>query len=62
MIDTCNLYYQGSSQGGILGGALTAMDPDFTALADVPAMNYSVLLPRSVDYDPSLLPPPPLQR
>jgi len=51
-IDTTELYYQGSSQGGIMGGALTAVDPDFTrAVLNVPAMNYSVLLPRSVDYD-----------
>jgi hypothetical protein len=51
-IDTSNLYYQGSSQGGIMGGALTAVDADFTrAVLNVPAMNYSVLLPRSVDYD-----------
>jgi hypothetical protein len=52
VIDVSNLYYQGSSQGGIMGGALTAVDPDFTrAVLNVPAMNYSVLLPRSVDYD-----------
>jgi hypothetical protein len=52
VIDTSELYYQGSSQGGIMGGALTAVDPDFTrAVLNVPAMNYSVLLPRSVDYD-----------
>jgi hypothetical protein len=52
VIDDTELYYQGSSQGGIMGGALTAVDPDFTrAVLNVPAMNYSVLLPRSVDYD-----------
>jgi hypothetical protein len=52
VIDTSELYYQGSSQGGIMGGALTAVDADFTrAVLNVPAMNYSVLLPRSVDYD-----------
>jgi hypothetical protein len=52
VIDDTDLYYQGSSQGGIMGGALTAVDPDFTrAVLNVPAMNYSVLLPRSVDYD-----------
>ncbi len=52
VIDTSNLYYQGSSQGGIMGGALTAVDSDFTrSVLNVPAMNYSVLLPRSVDYD-----------
>jgi hypothetical protein len=52
VIDPTELYYQGSSQGGIMGGALTAVDADFTrAVLNVPAMNYSVLLPRSVDYD-----------
>ena len=51
-IDESNLYYQGISQGGILGGALTAVSPDFTrAYLGVPAMNYSVLLPRSIDFD-----------
>ena len=51
-IDPSNLYYSGISQGGILGGALTAVSPDFTrASLGVPAMTYSVLLPRSVDFD-----------
>ena len=36
-----------------MGGALTAVSPDFTrASLGVPAMNYSVLLPRSVDFLP----------
>jgi hypothetical protein len=53
VIDTSRLYYNGNSQGGIMGGALTAVAPDFTrASLGVPAMNYSVLLPRSVDFDP----------
>ena len=30
VIDTSKLYYNGNSQGGILGGALTAVAPDFT--------------------------------
>ncbi|MGH2961996.1 MAG: hypothetical protein ACRDL3_07370, partial [Solirubrobacterales bacterium] len=30
VIDTSRLYYEGNSQGGILGGALTAVAPDFT--------------------------------
>jgi hypothetical protein len=48
-----HLFYNGNSQGGIMGGALTAVSPDFTrASLGVPAMNYSVLLPRSVDFDP----------
>jgi hypothetical protein len=52
VLDTSHLYYNGNSQGGIMGGALTAVSPDFTrASLGVPAMNYSVLLPRSVDFD-----------
>jgi hypothetical protein len=52
-LDTSALFYNGNSQGGIMGGALTALSPDFTrASLGVPAMNYSVLLPRSVDFDP----------
>jgi hypothetical protein len=51
-IDRGELYYVGASQGAIFGGALTAVAPDFTRAAlNVGAMNYSVLLPRSVDYD-----------
>lgn len=41
-------FYRGNSQGGIMGGALTALAPDFdrTSLG-VTGMNYSVLLTRS---------------
>src|SRR5438128_1137957 len=54
VLNTQHLYYNGNSQGGIMGGALTAVSPDFTrASLGVPAMNYSVLLPRSVDFDQS---------
>lgn len=60
-IDGSELYYDGNSQGGIMGGALTAIATDFRrAVLGVPAMNYSTLLQRSVDwetyrliYDPS---------
>jgi len=53
VLNTQHLYYNGNSQGGIMGGALTAVSPDFTrAELGVPAMNYSVLLPRSVDFAP----------
>src|SRR3954454_25009894 len=46
------LYYDGGSQGGIMGGGLTAVAPDFTRAAlGVPGMNYSILLQRSVDFD-----------
>ena len=53
LIDTRKLYYSGGSQGGIAGGALTAVAPDFTrSVLIVPGMNYSLLLTRSVDFDP----------
>ena len=53
MLDTSHVYYMGASQGGIMGGALTAISPDATQSALlVGAMNYSILLPRSVDYAP----------
>jgi hypothetical protein len=51
-IDTTNhdLYYEGISQGAIMGGALTALSPDFTqSVLDVTGMNYSTLLSRSTD-------------
>ena len=45
------VYFNGNSQGGILGGAVTATSTDFTrAVLGVPAVNYSTLLNRSVDY------------
>jgi len=51
VIDTSELYYDGGSQGAIFGGALTAMDPDFTrSEIDVAGMNYSMLLTRSSDF------------
>ncbi len=47
-----HLFYDGNSQGGIEGGAITAVSPDFTrAVLGVPGMNYSTLLPRSSDWD-----------
>ena len=53
VIDTDELFYDGNSQGGILGGSLTAVAPDFRrAVLGVPGMNYSTLLPRSVDFEP----------
>jgi hypothetical protein len=52
VIDNSHLYYEGISQGAIMGGALTALSPDFTrSVLDVTAMNYSNLLRRSVDFD-----------
>jgi hypothetical protein len=51
-IDPSRLYYDGGSQGGIMGGSLAAVAPDLTRAAlGVPAMNYSILLQRSVDFD-----------
>jgi len=51
-IDASRLYYNGGSQGGIMGGSLTAVAPDFTrAHLGVPGMNYSTLLQRSTDFD-----------
>ena len=50
---TQRLYFDGNSQGGISGGALTAVAPDFDrAVLGVPGMNYSTLLTRSVDFAP----------
>ena len=47
------LFYDGNSQGGIEGGALTAVAPDFDrAVLGVPGMDYATLLQRSVDFDP----------
>ncbi|MFG2053307.1 hypothetical protein ACGFI9_04665 [Micromonospora sp. NPDC048930] len=47
------LHYDGNSQGGINGGALTAVAQDWTrSVLGVPGMNYSTLLQRSVDFAP----------
>ena len=52
LIDTSHLDYDGNSQGGIMGMALAALSPDIErAVLGVPGMNYSLLLPRSVDFD-----------
>jgi hypothetical protein len=49
---TANAYYDGNSQGGIMGGITTAVAPDFTrAVLGVPGMNYGgMLLQRSSDF------------
>jgi hypothetical protein len=53
LIDTRRLFYYGNSQGGIAGGALTALEPDLDrSVLYVGAMNYSLLVTRSVDFDP----------
>jgi hypothetical protein len=52
VIDPRVLFYDGNSQGGIMGGAVTAVAQDWThAALGVPAMNYSTLLQRSTDWD-----------
>jgi hypothetical protein len=52
IVTSNELFYDSNSQGGIQGGALTAVAPDFQrAVLGVPGINYSVLLPRSRDWD-----------
>ncbi|HWH43909.1 MAG TPA: hypothetical protein VNT32_04205, partial [Thermoleophilaceae bacterium] len=51
VLDTSRLFYDGNSQGGIIGGALTAVAVDHErAVLGVPGMNYSTLLQRSSDF------------
>jgi len=52
VIDTSSpVYYDGNSQGGIMGGAVAALMVDGTrATLGVPGMNYSTLLQRSTDF------------
>lgn len=46
-------FWDGNSQGAILGGAVTAVAQDWTkAVLGVGGMGYSTLLSRSVDFDP----------
>jgi hypothetical protein len=46
------LAYDGNSQGGIAGGALTALAQDFTnSVLGVPGMNYSTLLDRALPFE-----------
>src|SRR3954451_3014970 len=59
LLDTRRLFYDGNSQGGIIGGALTAVAPDFNrATLGVPGMNYSPLLTRSSDFGTGRPPDP----
>lgn len=52
LLDRTQLYYDGNSQGAILGGALMAIGQDFTrGVLGEAGMNYSFLLQRSVDFD-----------
>jgi hypothetical protein len=51
VFDRRELFYDGNSQGGIFGGAVTALAVDWQrAVLGVPAMNFSTLLPRSSDF------------
>ena len=52
-LDPAGVAYYGNSQGGIAGGALTAIEPDVTrSVLYVPGMNYGgLLLTRSVDFE-----------
>ena len=44
--------FLGSSQGGILGGAASAVSSEWSrAVLGVPGLNYSLLLTRSIDWD-----------
>jgi hypothetical protein len=53
LIDTSALFYDGNSQGAVVGGAYVAVDPKVEAgVLGVAGMNYSTLLERSVDFDP----------
>lgn len=52
VFDNSNVYYDGNSQGGILGGALMGIAQDVTrGVLGVPGMAYSFLLRRSIDFD-----------
>ncbi|MCU1371475.1 MAG: hypothetical protein JWO77_2669 [Ilumatobacteraceae bacterium] len=53
LVDTSALFYDGNSQGAVVGGAYVAVDPKVEAgVLGVAGMNYSTLLERSVDFDP----------
>ncbi|MFP5218981.1 MAG: hypothetical protein ACLGIG_04490 [Actinomycetes bacterium] len=50
--DGTQAFYDGNSQGGIMGAPLTALSPDISrSILGVPGMNYSTLLNRSVDWE-----------
>ena len=51
VVQTGAVFYDGNSQGGIIGGALMAVAQDITrGVLGVPGMNYSTLLDRSSDF------------
>lgn len=46
------VFFDGNSQGGIMGAALLALSPDIQrGILGVPGINYSTLLNRSVDWE-----------
>jgi len=52
-IDRSHLYYDGNSQGGVMGGAVVAVSTDIAAgVLGVTGMDYATLVERSVDFDP----------
>jgi hypothetical protein len=52
LIRTSELFYDGNSQGAIMGGGLTALAPDLRrSVLGVPGMAYATLLNRSVDWE-----------
>jgi hypothetical protein len=52
LVNPSQLYYDGNSQGGIMGTALTALAPDYQrAVLGVPGINFSVLLTRSSNWE-----------
>jgi hypothetical protein len=51
ILEEAGARFVGNSQGGILGGAATAVSTEWTrAVLGVPGVNYSLLLPRSSDW------------
>lgn len=51
LIDNREVFYDGNSQGGIIGGVVVATSPDVhRGVLGVPGMAYSTLLQRSVDF------------
>ncbi|HEY0974574.1 MAG TPA: PKD domain-containing protein [Solimonas sp.] len=57
LFDRREVFYDGNSQGGILGGPVIALSKDIRrGVLGVIGMNYSTLLQRSVDFDGQLEP------
>ena len=51
VLDTREVYFDGNSEGAIMGGAATAISPDWRqAVLGVAGMNYALLLSRSTDF------------